>query len=355
MPDTLESIDKAWEYLRKIYGDAARVMKVKKNKLVSMGQFPKSGQTYSAHKSQVEWLTNLEITLKEILEVGDQSVAMDRSALNPDTIGLIRKLFPVHIQRKLSKFNNPDGRETILSIITYVAGLIEEGQVMMKDAEVTEGSRKLGAGTSGGGAGTVGAAGQDGLGSGGGIRGSGWNNRAQTQRSIGGNVARIEQMKKSPFLQGLPAVSYYPPQRDEKCRICTQLDAEGDTVDIYEEHYHSVAVGCPRFAAMSMREKINTVKKAKLCNFCLDSEFVVTRPNLPHQNCPVNLKKRPFTCVERNCRMHFWLCDKKDHIKLNSEKFEKAKFWWSRKGKVFANLANIYHYTKPSSKVQVES
>ena len=114
-------------------------------------------------------------------------------------------------------------------------------------------------------------------------------------------------------------------------------------------------MGCPRFAAMSMREKINIVKKAKLCNFCLDSEFVVTRPNLPHQNCPVNLKKRPFTCVERNCRMHFWLCDKKDHIKLNSEKFEKAKFWWSRKGKVFANLANIYHYTKPSSKVQVES
>ena len=143
VPDTLESIDKAWEYLRKIYGDAARVMKVKKNKLVSMGQFPKSGQTYSAHKSQVEWLTNLEITLKEILEVGDQSVAMDRSAFNPDTIGLVRKLFPVHIQRKLSKFNNPDGRETILSIITYVAGLIEEGQVMMKDAEVTEGSHKL--------------------------------------------------------------------------------------------------------------------------------------------------------------------------------------------------------------------
>ena len=49
----------------------------------------------------------------------------------------------------------------------------------------------------------------------------------------------------------------------------------------------------------------------------------MARPNLPHQNCPVNLKKRPFTCAERSCKVHFWLCDKKDHIKLNTEKFER--------------------------------
>ena len=181
-----------------------------------MGQFPKSGQSYSAHKNQVEWLMNLEITLKEILEVGNQNLAMERSAFNDDTIGLIAKMFPVHIQRKLSKFDNPDGREVILSIINYVTGLIDEGQVMMKRAEVTEGSRRLGAGASGG---TASGSGQDGLGLGG---GNGWNLRAPAQRSMGGNVARVGQVRKSKFLQGLGAVSYYPAQRDEKCRICVQ-------------------------------------------------------------------------------------------------------------------------------------
>ena len=105
---------------------------------------------------------------------------------------------------------------------------------------------------------------------------------------------------------------------------------------------------------MSMQDKISIAKRAKLCHFCLDSEFVMTRSNLPHQNCPVNLKKRPFTCAERSCKVHFWLCDKKDHIKLNTEKFEKAKNYWSRKGKAFVNFANVYHI-KPKVQAKVES
>ena len=83
VPDTMESIDKAWESLSKVYGDAARVMNAKMNKLRSMGQFPKNGQSFTANKNQVEFLTSLEMTLKEMLEVGDQSIDMDRVAFGP--------------------------------------------------------------------------------------------------------------------------------------------------------------------------------------------------------------------------------------------------------------------------------
>ena len=140
------------------------------------------------------------------------------------------------------------------------------------------------------------------------------------------------------------AVSYFPPQRDEKCRVCVQLDAEGDTVDIYEDHYHSVPAGCPRFAAMKMQEKIRIAKLVKLYLFCMDSEQV-QKPHTPHQTCPVQKKKMFYTCVEKSCKMHFWLCEQ--HVKLNKSKFDNAKKYWSQKGKGFANFTNMYHCPKP--------
>ena len=43
--------------------------------------------------------------------------------------------------------------------------------------------------------------------------------------------------------------SRYPIQ-DENCRVCTQLEAEGETAGLYEDHYLPVAAGCPIFMAM---------------------------------------------------------------------------------------------------------
>ena len=344
VPDTMENVDRAWESLNKVYGDATRVMTAKMNKLRSMGLFPKNGQSFAANKNQVEWLTNLEITLKEILEVGDQSIDMDREAFGGATFKLINRMFPVLIQHELAdEVDSEDGRKTFLSIMRYITQLRENRQRVMKHApDSTDGLRSTGYGTSGG---HSGGAGHDGTG---GSRGGNWGGgRSWTQPNPSGNVAQVGQRKKSWYLQGLvSAVSYYPPQRDEKCRICTQLDAEGDTVDIYEEHYHSIAVGCPRFAAMTMKEKISIVKRAKFCHFCLDSDVIV-KPNAPqnepHQNCCVVVKKRFYSCLDKNCKLHFWLCDKKEHIKLNNDKFESAKKYWSKKGKVFVNLASVYH------------
>ena len=125
-------------------------------------------------------------------------------------------------------------------------------------------------------------------------------------------------------------------------------------MDIYEDHYHSVAAGCPRFAAMPMQKKMSIVKKAKLCLFCLDSDYIL-KPNTPHENCPVNVRKRFYTCADKYCKLHFWLCDKKEHLKLNDYKFEKAKKWWSQKGKIFVNFTHVFHYIKPTLQADAES
>ena len=59
------------------------------------------------------------------------------------------------------------------------------------------------------------------------------------------------------------AVAFRPAQRDEKCRVCNTLEGIGDTKDLYDKHTQSVAVGCPRFATMSMEKKQEIVKEIK--------------------------------------------------------------------------------------------
>ena len=82
------------------------------------------------------------------------------------------------------------------------------------------------------------------------------------------------------------AVAFRPAQRDEKCRVCNTLEGIGDTKDLYDNHTQSVAVGCPRFATMSMEKRREIVKAAQLCDFCLDSSAVVKQGTL-HAKCPV--------------------------------------------------------------------
>ena len=143
VPDTMDNIDNAWENLSDIYGDAARVMKSKMNKLKTMGLMPKNGQTFAALKNQVEWLTNLEITLKEILEVGGQSLDMDRQAFNPETVKDVKKMFPFYLQRDLYNLGASDGKDAIRKIIDYIIDLRKERQGMMKDADVVAGSHSV--------------------------------------------------------------------------------------------------------------------------------------------------------------------------------------------------------------------
>ena len=164
----------------------------------------------------------------------------------------------------------------------------------------------------------------------------------------GGGGNNSSKHKKSTGTQFFPssAVAYNPKQRDEKCRICVQLDAEGDTADLYDDHFHSCASGCPRFAGMTKVKKNEIVEKAKLCGQCLDEKFIKTKKNTVHTDCPVNTRKRFYTCVGKDCKKHFWLCS--SHSTLNAHKFKSSEKFWSERGKIFANVS-IFKASKTST------
>ena len=73
--------------------------------------------------------------------------------------------------------------------------------------------------------------------------------------------------------------------RYEKCRICKVLESEGDT-DIYEDHYSSLVIGCPRLASMGTVERRKYVDLAQICRFCLDPLYI-HRKGSKHVNFPV--------------------------------------------------------------------
>ena len=103
---------------------------------------------------------------------------------------------------------------------------------------------------------------------------------------------------------------------------------------IYDDHYHSVASGCP----LPRDTKLKYVTKAELCPDCLDQNFQRKR-GAPHVDCPVRKKKSFYTCRADGCSRHYWLC--KTREALNKRNLDKCKFYWQEKGKIFANMTHV--------------
>ena len=313
VPRSMESIDDAFKLLEQIYGDPARVMTARKKKLSSMGSLPRDEKSVTAVRKQVEWLMDLEVALKGIVELAEDDLEMEKEAYNGSMISTVRDLFPFRYLTELAQFKGT-GQEKLLNMIDYIANMRENRQEVLKGCEGQEDDAGAGGGYRRGG---------------GGYRGGG----------SGGEVAdsRSGQRVKSRQLP-VAAVTFKQPQRDEKCRICNTLSTEGDTDNLYEDHTHNMANGCPRFAAMPCSDKLVMAKKAKLCLSCLDADYIY-KPGTPHATCPVKDNDRFFTCQGNKCKKHFWLCN--EHAEDNKRKINSAKKYWEERKKVFVNTVFV--------------
>ena len=114
---------------------------------------------------------------------------------------------------------------------------------------------------------------------------------------------------------------YKPPRKDNNCRICVTLESEGDTLDLYEDHLHNYATGCPRYIKMTVDERHRVASKAKMCLKCHDPVYVFKKFDKQHKCIVDSKKKGKFTC--RTCSYHMWVCQR--HKADNREFMEKFK------------------------------
>ena len=314
IPQTMEDIDEAWKVLTIAFGDPTRVMAARKRKLMDLGQFPPNGKDADALRKQVEWLITLETTLGDIMELAESNLDMEYEAYNGVMVRTIRQLFHVEMVDNLTFRGTAQFKVTKMK--EFAADLRETKQELLKDHEGAESSH--------GGGGSHGGAGNGGRTyGGGGIHGGGRGN-GSNRRSPRDIIPEA-------------AVTFPTAQRHEQCRICNQLNVEGDTTDLYDGHTSDMAQGCPRFIKMGQQKRFDIAKNAKLCLDCLDADYVF-RPNVYHKDCLARAdgEKKGFSCnsSKPDCRKHFLIC--RQHQTLNKKKMDRTKEKWSKKGVTFS-------------------
>ena len=146
IPYTMEYIEDAWQVLGDMYGDAGRVMhamrlELKKLKENADGGYPRRGTGLSLLKSQIEWITRLEVTINSLIELGEESEQLDRDAFGSKTVGFILNLFSFQIQDELALLLVPageSGKEKLRLIVKFLKTLRNKRQCMQKAQELDD-------------------------------------------------------------------------------------------------------------------------------------------------------------------------------------------------------------------------
>ena len=289
--ENLEDIDEGLKILQTVYGDPSRVMKSKKNKLLSLGNFPKFGSKTPSHlKQQFDWLLQLELLLADVIDLATKSNDMHCEIYNPTFYRTIKQYFPTQMMKEMSGFTG-DTKQRIASMKEYVVTNRKETQTMLQDVDV-----------------------------GGVAVNSGSNEKAKTSPSS--------------LYSSFTAATRY-----EECKICKVLEDDGDYEDLYDDHFGKTPFGCPRFASMTCGTRLQMVYRTKICQFCLDPNYVHKRRGERHRNCPAFSSSGSFKHSCNSCKYHYLICER--HMEENEEKLEQSRTFWSEQGKYFSNSVSM--------------
>ena len=135
IPNHMKNIDSALNLLREMYGDAGRVVKARKDKLLALGPFPKFGSKALTHvKSQVEWLLSVENLLQDLFHLAVKSIDCNSEVFNITMLRSIKNLFPEVIHSKFSKLRGTT-KEQMEMIFTEVVEMREDTQSLFQDVD----------------------------------------------------------------------------------------------------------------------------------------------------------------------------------------------------------------------------
>ena len=134
IPENLEDIEQAFQLLKAIYGDPSRVMKAKKAKLMSLGNFPKPGSKQPSHlKMQLEWLMSLELLLKEVFQLTTLSKDMYCEIFSPSTLRSIKSFFPYYLLEEMCLLPHDTTKNTMEGLYNFIIDLREKIQLIIRD------------------------------------------------------------------------------------------------------------------------------------------------------------------------------------------------------------------------------
>ena len=299
IPDSnVTDVSTAWEILKKAYGNPIKIIKQRKDALLKLGEMPSAKLRGEKDlRAQISWLIDLTIFLKELIDLGKKNSKYKNLVFSEDFAAQIRQNFPFNLSRKLRKCEG-EGQEHFENMLDRIEEFRETAQEDQQDIDITKPTVSQPSRSSG-------------------------NERrlgpAASFQNSNDETDDEEYLDVSPSFNSA-LVAYKPPRRDEKCRVCQQLDKEGDTYDLYDNHLHNYPSGCPRYIQMNIKERNRMCYEAKICMRCHDPEYYYKADNTDHGRV---CKQTSYTCRNSNCDFHMWVCLK--HKNDNKEALEKFK------------------------------
>ena len=124
--------------------------------------------------------------------------------------------------------------------------------------------------------------------------------------------AQVPASKCKAFLIYPPYIAHYGmARRLPDCRICKQLESQGDYRDLYDGHHGNYPMHCPRWAEMTMEERLTILQEAGFCDHCLDPRKKLKLRELgahKRDECNITKRKNRYTCTVPGCSLHSWCC-----------------------------------------------
>ena len=288
VPDGIREIEEAFKRLSEAFGNPSKVMNFNLKALEDLGSLPPDkqpgGQPNFARR--IEWLLKLEVILGKIIDLSGRSSKLGHEAFSSATYRKLWARFPTSVVDKLVKIPGEDG-ERLKGILEKIVKMREHAQIMDDECGVTAATAA----------------------------------------------------KKHDVLPKVTAEIFFKTaQTYDECRVCVHLEATGQQhPDLFDNHLSNYATGCPKFiqATTELRKSIAT--KIKLCRQCFHPDVIFVREHIA--KCPFSKKRNAYTCQNRNCREHMWIC--LPHKSENRDAMDRFRSDLQRKGLNLALTTDI--------------
>ena len=305
VPDSnVTDIKEAWRILKLTFGDPTKIIQQRTEALLKLGEKPKSTPN---HNTEIGWYIDLTTFLREIIDLGIKNPDYSEQIFANKFAMEIRGLFPFgRLKDKLRKCGG-EGRSHLENMLELISDWLETAQINQREHDLI--SKKV-------------------------ITPSRFSSGSSSNKSRGESGAHFtrthsvisededsEDEEENFYDEEYPAhIAFKPPRRHENCRVCQQLEMDGDTRDLYDNHIHSYPSGCPRYIQMTLKERFQLCKRARICKRCHDPDYTF-KPYDKNHDCPGHGSKGKYSCTK--CDLHMWICD--THKEDNQEALEKFR------------------------------
>ena len=279
VPETVKDIDVAWKNLIEAFGSPMVVLKERLKSLAKLGNVPPD----SLPSKQIIWYHDFESIIQDIIDLGTtEDLNLQMGAFGPPVQEMILKALSDNPLKKRDVAKAGHGMQPRAKMLAFRDKIIE----YRKDTQLAEVE-------------------------------SGTANEKDKRTSRPANTSSN--------------VNIAEATRVGDCRICKEVQSQGSMhqENLFEDHLGPATFQCPIFMKLKMKERIQIIKKARMCQYCLDYQTVTDRT---HENTCKNKKTNTshfWKCESPGCGRHSWVClthadnSNKNKLKKYAEKFAK--------------------------------